>query len=135
MTNENESRIRPYKPVGIILSTLYFAIVQGLLTIYSSILLFEWSSSSAGLTLMAITWLALGVFSLAVSYGLWYTIEWGRKYGIAICVISIPLSFVYSGEATAGRVVLIVSSIVIEVLVIWYLSKNDVKLLFSEANA
>ena len=81
------------------------------------------------------------VISFATCYGLWMLIEWGRKLGIAISAISIlltPLSFVPLNfdempelQTPLGPVILLtIASIAINMLIIWYLLKDDVKSLF-----
>lgn len=141
MTNQIESAPERNKPVGIFPSALYFAIVNGLLLVIASIPLLFMSGlpMPAWVTLLGVVTLALGVLSLATCYGLWVLIEWGRKLGIAICAISIPLGLVAlkmpGQQTTSGTVILVIASIAIDVLIIWYLLKDDVKSLFSEAKA
>ncbi len=138
MTNRSESSARQAKPLGIILTALYFSIVNGLLSVIVSIPLLFLSGSGmpAWMSLLALVMLALGVLSLAACYGIWVLIEWGRKLAIAICAISIPLNLLSlkmpGQQTTSGVLVLVVASIVIDLLIIWYLLKDDVKSLFSE---
>lgn len=138
MTNRIESSARQAKPLGIILTVLYFAIANGLLSVIVSIPLLFLSGSGmpAWVTLLALVMLALGVLSFAACYGLWVLIEWGRKLAIAICAISIPLNLVSlkmpGQQTTSGELVLVVASIAIDLLIIWYLLKDDVKSFFSE---
>ncbi|MDI6770838.1 MAG: DUF2127 domain-containing protein [Anaerolineales bacterium] len=141
MTNQIESAAKRNKPVGIILLALYFAIVNGLLSVIASIPLLFMSGLPlpAWVTLLGVVMLALGVLSFATCYGLWTLIEWGRKLGIVICAISIPLSLLAlkmpGQQTTSGTIILVIASIAINVLIIWYLLKDDVKSLFSEAKA
>ena len=138
MTNRSESSARQAKPLGIILTVLYFAVANGLLSVIGSIPLLFLSGSGmpAWVPLLALVVLALGVLSFAACYGLWVLIEWGRKLAIAICAISIPLSLLslkMPGQQTTSVVlVFVVASSAIDLLIIWYLVKDDVKSLFSE---
>ena len=81
--------------------------------------------------------LLLGILSFATCYGLWVLIEWGRKLAVALCAISIPVQLIsmkMPGQViTSDIVVFVVVSIAIDVLIIWYLMKDDTKSLFSEA--
>lgn len=138
MANRIENSARQSKPLGIILSALYFAIANGLLSVIVSIPLFFLSGSGmpAWISLLALVMIAFGVFSFAACYGLWQLIEWGRKLAIAICAISIPLNLLSlkmpGPQPTSGDFVLVVASIIISLLIIWYLLRDDVKSLFSE---
>lgn len=80
--------------------------------------------------------LALSIASFAVCYGLWMLADWGRKLAIAICAISIPLNIVSmkipGQEITQSFAVLIAISIVIDLLIIWYLIREDIKPLFAQ---
>lgn len=139
MNNQSESATKPNKPLGIILTALYFGIANGLLPVLGSIPLLFMSGLSlpAWVTILGVAMLSIGVVSFATCYGLWVLIEWGRKLAIAICAISIPLQLISlkmpGQEITSGTVVMVVVGIAFDVLIIWYLLKDDIKSLFSEA--
>lgn len=134
-----QTKARQTKPLGLILTTLYFAIANGLLSVLASIPLLFMSGFSVPvwMTLLGVVSLASGVLSFATCYGLWLLIEWGRKLAIAICAIGIPLNFIAlkmpGQQTTAGTVVLVVAAVTFNILIIWYLLEDDVKSLFSEA--
>jgi uncharacterized membrane protein (DUF2068 family) len=140
MPNQIESNTKQPKPLGIILTALYFAIANGLLSLLVSIPLLFMSGLSvpAWATLLGIVSLATGVLSLATCYGIWVLIEWGRKLAITMCALFIPLNLVSlkmpGQETTSGAVALVIVSIAFDVLIIWYLLKDDVKSRFSEAS-
>jgi hypothetical protein len=113
MTNRIENNAGQSKPLGIILTALYFAIVNGLLSVIVSIPLLFLSGSGmpAWISLLALVMLALGVLSIATCYGLWLLIEWGRKLAIAISAISIPLTLLslkMPGQQTTSSVLVLV---------------------------
>jgi uncharacterized membrane protein (DUF2068 family) len=138
MTNRIESSARQSKPLGIILTAIYFAIANGLLSIIVSIplLLLSGSGMPVWMSLLSLVILALGVLSFAACYGLWVLIEWGRKLAIVICAISIPLNLLSlkmpGQQPTSGVHILVLASIIIDLLVIRYLLRDDVKSLFSK---
>jgi len=138
MANRIENSARQSKPLGIILTALYFAIANGLFSVIVCIplLILSGTGMPAWVSLLALVALAIGVLSFAACYGLWVLIEWGRKLAIAICAISIPfnlLSLVTPGpQPTSGVIVLVAASIIMDMLIIWYLLSDDVKSLFSE---
>ncbi len=139
MANQINSTATKNKPLGIILVAIYFAIAAGLLSLIASVpLLFMSGLPDDGwLTLMGIVSLAIGVLSLAACYGLWILVDWGRSLAIAICAIDIPLSLIAlkmpGTQTTSGTLLLVVVGIALDVVIIWYLYKDDVKLLFSKS--
>lgn len=141
MTNQIETGAKQTKPLGIILTALYFAIANGLMSVVGSIPMLFMSGFSVPvwIILLGVVMLVFGVLSLATCYGLWVLVEWGRKLAIAISAVSIPISLaslkIPGQETTPGTVVLVVVGIAIDVLIIWYLLKDPVKSLFSEARA
>jgi uncharacterized membrane protein (DUF2068 family) len=140
MTNQVESGVKPNKPLGIILTALYFAIVNGLFSVLFSIPLLFLSGFllPAWITIFGVVGLALGILSIATCYGLWVLAEWGRTLAIAICSLSIPLNFlslkIPGQEITSGSVVIVAMSIAVDVLIIWYLLKDNVKSLYFVSN-
>lgn len=138
MANQIDSTARQTKPLGIVLVAIYFAIVTGLLSLFLSIpLLFMSGLSVPGwITLLGVVSLAIGVLSFAASYGLWVLVDWGRTLAVAICAIDIPLSLISlkmpGTGTTSGTLLLVVVGIALDIVIIWYLSKSDVKSLFSK---
>jgi len=61
--------------------------------------------------------------------------DWGRKLAIAICAVSIPLNLIAmkipGQEITSSYAILVILSIALDLLIIWYLLRNDIKVLFS----
>lgn len=124
------------KPFAIVLIALYFALINGLMgaaacifALFYSGALFDW------VAILFVASLALCIVSFAVCYGLWMLVDWGRKLAIAICAISIPLNLVAmkipGQEITGSYAVLVAISIAIDLAIIWYLLRDDVKHLFS----
>lgn len=124
------------KPFGIVLIALYFAIINGLMGSAATVFALFYSGALPDwVAILFVVSLALCIMSFAVCYGLWMLIDWGRKLAIAICAISIPLNIVAmkipGQEITLGYAVLIALSIAIDLLIIWYLIRDDIKQLFS----
>jgi uncharacterized membrane protein (DUF2068 family) len=123
------------KPFGIVLIALYFAIINGLMGAAATVFaLFNSGVLPNWVAILFVVSLALCIVSFAVCYGLWMLAEWGRKLAIAICAISIPLNIVAmkipGQEITLGYAVLIALSIAIDLLIIWYLIRDDIKQFF-----
>jgi hypothetical protein len=82
----------------------------------------------------------LGLLSCAVVYGLWTLQEWGRSLAYWFYIVSIPLGVIaifppLAGQkATAGNAVFQLVSIAIDLIVVAYLSKQQIKDLFSGSN-
>ena len=124
------------KPFAIVLIALYFAIINGLMGAAASIFaLFYSGALSDWVAILFVVSLALCIVSFAVCYGLWMLADWGRKLAIAICAISIPLNLVAmkipGQEITSSYAVLVAISIAIDLAIIWYLIRDDIKQLFS----
>lgn len=124
------------KPLGIVFIALYFAVINGLMGAAASIFALFYSGALPDwVAILLVVSLALCFVSFAVCYGLWMLADWGRKLAIAICAISIPLNIVAmkipGQEITLGYAVLIAISIAIDLLIIWYLIRDDIKQLFS----
>lgn len=140
MENQKENSPKRNKTVGIVLSAAYFAIANGLLSLISSIPLLFISGLEvpAWVTLIGVVLLGRSILSFVTCYGLWMLIDWGRKLGIAISAISIPLELVTlkiprpQMQTPSSTIMLVIVDIAIDVLIIWYLSKGNVKSLFSE---
>jgi len=124
------------KPFAIVLIALYFALINGLMGAAASIFALFYSGTLPDwVAILFVVSLALCIVSFAVCYGLWMLADWGRKLAIAICSISIPLNIVAmkipGQEITLGYAVLIAISIAVDLLIIWYLIRDDIKQLFS----
>ena len=124
------------KPLGIILIVLYFAIINGLMgSAVSVYALFLSGELSTWVTILFLISLLLCLLSFCVCYGLWLMADWGRKLAIAICATSIPLNLIAmkipGQEITSSYAILVILSIALDLLIIWYLLRNDIKVLFS----
>lgn len=126
------------KPLAIILIALYFAVINGLMGSAVSIfvLFFSGEPLTAWVTILFIVTLALCLLSFAVSYGLWFMADWGRKLAVAICVISIPLNLIAmkipGQEIAYNDAILVILSIAVDLLIIWYLLRDDIRELFAD---
>ena len=123
------------KPLGIILIALYFAVINGLMGSVVSIFTLFSGDLSIWVTILFLVTLALCLLSFAVSYGFWMFADWGRKLAIAICAISVPLNLIAmkipGQEITYNDAILVIASIAVDLLIIWYLLRDDIKLLFA----
>jgi len=125
------------KPIGIILIALYFAVINGLMGSAVSVyaLLFLSGELSTWVTILFLISLVLCLLSFCVCYGLWLMADWGRKLAMAICAVSIPLNLVAikipGQKITSGDAVLVAVSIALDLLIIWYLLRDDIKALFA----
>jgi len=126
------------KPLVIILIALYFAIINGLmgLTVSIFVLFFSGELLTAWVKILFIVTLALCLLSFAASYGLWMLAGWGRKLAIAICAISVPLNLIAmkipGQEITYNDAILVIVSIAVDLLIIWYLLRDDIRELFAD---
>lgn len=83
----------------------------------------------------------LGLLSCAVVYGLWTLQEWGRSLAFWLFAVSIPLGIIAifpplaGPKATAGNTVFQLVSIAIDLLIVAYLTKQQVKELFSSVTS
>lgn len=135
MTDGNENHSKRSKPAGIIILAIYFAIANGLIAVAFSVLLLFISNSDSPswVSLMSVITLAAGVLSLSASYALWMLMEWGRKLAVAISAFSIPLNIIpliFARELKSGDYIVTSASITIDVVIIWYLLRNNIKSLF-----
>ncbi|TVT48407.1 MAG: hypothetical protein FHK82_17750 [Sedimenticola thiotaurini] len=128
------------KPVGIVLIAIYSAL-SGLLLFGAGALMMLASAvpdMPIWITLLGVIFMALGVFLLAVMYGLWSTQKWGLKIAKWLYVISIPLGIIsifpiYPGsEMTIGNTVLQLLGIGLAAFIIYYLSKPNVVALYQD---
>ncbi|HPD56034.1 MAG TPA: DUF2127 domain-containing protein [Smithellaceae bacterium] len=126
------------KPLVIILIALYFAIINGLmgLTVSIFVLFFSGELLTAWVKILFIVTLALCLLSFVASYGLWMLADWGRKLAIAICAISVPLNLIAmkipGQEITYNDAILVIVSIAVDLLIIWYLLRDDIRELFAD---
>jgi hypothetical protein len=76
--------------------------------------------------------LFFGIFYLTAAYGLGSLTEWGRKLAVVLYLMAVPLSLLslIGLRLTFGLVILELVWIVVLVVIIFHLSKPDVKKLF-----
>jgi len=125
---------------GIIVITLFTAVGALLLLGVGVVMLFASQIPEGGLffSLGSIFLITIGVIAGAAVYGLWSFLEWGRKVSFWLYATSIPLGVVAifplwpSQEMTAGNTVLQLVGIAVDIVVILYLSKPTIKVLFSD---
>lgn len=126
------------KPLGITLIVLYSAL--------SAIMLIPAGCTTSLISgvpgvsgfygLLGYAFLILGVLSLAVVYGLWTLQEWGRSLAFWLALASIPLGVIAAFippdglGRTPGSVVTQIIGIVINLVIISYVTRRDVKEIF-----
>lgn len=78
----------------------------------------------------------LGLLSCAIVYGLWTLQAWGRSFASWLYLASIPLGVVFifpplaGPRMTAGNTIFQMVSIAVDLFIVAYLSRPDVKALF-----
>ncbi len=126
------------KPLGITATAVY-SVFCGLIYLPVGLLLLVASQvpESSSLSLpFGICMCALGVFMLATVYGLWSLQEWGRTLSVWLSGISVILGVISifpiwpQQQFTVSNAVLQLVGIGICVIIITYLSKQDIKSLF-----
>lgn len=129
------------KPPGLI-GVVIYALVNGMFLLFSGILIAFAGAmidapEAAYIILFGLATGVLGLAFLITLYGLWLLREWGRRYMIWICILSIPLGVVamvpWMPEQTAstGNIVFQIFGIAVAVLIIYYLGKAHIKALFA----
>lgn len=69
-----------------------------------------------------------GVVACAATYGLWALVSWGHSLGRVIYLVSIPLGLIsLLADRTTGNVIVQVVSIALDVWILLYLAKPEVK--------
>ena len=140
-TNANIKNKNGGKPLGIVLIAIWNAL-GGVIGILGGITLIAMGSA---MTLLGVRWpitvgiflILLSVFEFAACYGIFSLIAWGRTLTIVISIIAIPFNL---GSITilqppgmnpsSGEIYSALISIALSVIVIWYLSKDNIKSLF-----
>jgi hypothetical protein len=131
----------PKKPLGII-AIIVYSILSGLLLLPLGLLLLivgqKGGASGVLLTLLGIVFFTLGVFLLAAVYGLITLQSWGRKTMIWCALTSSVLGFISifpilpNQVFSIGNLVLQIVGIAISGIIIYYLTRERVCLLFSQ---
>ena len=91
-------------------------------------------------TVMGPIAMTVGLLLLAAGYGVWTLQEWGRNLTLWLCAISIPLGIIsilpiWPGQRmTIGNTVLQIVGVAVNVLIILYLIKPEIKTLFGDRN-
>ncbi len=123
------------RPVGLVLISIYTA-VSGLLSILAGVLGLFVSQLEVPVwvTVFSVLLFLSGILELAVCYGLWSIQKWGLKLAIVVYIVSIPLGIIamFTGERTTGNVLLQLIGIVIAIVVLRYLFKPRVRMLFQQ---
>jgi len=123
------------RPWAIALIVVYLAVINGLVGSAVSVsALFLSDRQPFWVTIMFLISLVFCLLSFVASYGLSVMADWGRKLAATICAVSIPLNLaamkIPGQTMTFADAVLVGFSIALDVLIIWYLFRNDVKPLF-----
>lgn len=128
------------KPFGITLIVLYSALTALLLIPAgcTSSLLGGLPQQGSLFAFMGFAFTLIGLLSLAVVYGLWTLQKWGRSLAFWLYLVSIPLGVLATFipmdgyMRTPGNVITQIIGIAIDLVVISYLTRRDVKALFDE---
>ncbi|MEX2470169.1 MAG: DUF2127 domain-containing protein [Pseudohongiellaceae bacterium] len=126
------------KPLGIVLIAIYSAL-SGLFSLFGSFLsLFFIGVPGISFVayLLASLLTAHAVFSFAAVYGLWVLQRWGLRLAFWLYVIAIPLGIaaifpIFPGsDFTTANTVFQLIFVAIDLLVIWYLGRLEIALLY-----
>ncbi len=129
------------KPFGLIVTAFYAALAAVLVIPPGLAMLFAGQISGGVGVLFSIGGLLFCVFGfalLAAVYGLWSLQDWGRKLMFWISAVSIPLGVVsifpiWPGQAySVGNTIPQLFGIGISALIIYYLTREHIKQLFSD---
>ena len=131
------------KPLGITLIVLYSALsALMLIPAGCTITLFSQVPGVGGFAAMlGYVSSLLGLLSCAVVYGLWTLQEWGRSLAYWLYVVSIPLGVIAifpplaGPTATAGNTIFQLVAIAVDLLIVIYLTKQQVRDLFTGATS
>ena len=130
------------KPLGVTLVALcsgffgLMAVATGCVATFAS----QVPGASLYFTIAGLIAITAGVLLLAASYGIWTLQEWGRTVMRWLCVASIPLGIISSlpiwpgQRMTIGNAILQIVGVAVNVLIILYLMKPEVKTLFGDSN-
>lgn len=90
------------------------------------------SNAPASFTLIGLGVLVLGVFLIASVYGLWTFKGWGRNMAKWLYILSIPLTLIGVSVRESGLsdALFQIFNIAIAVLIVWYLSKANMQVLY-----
>lgn len=126
------------KPLGLVATVVYTA-STGMLCLLASLLflLVGQTTGSSGLFISAgVFSCGFGVLALTSVYGLWSLQKWGKKLATGIFYAFIPLGIISifpiwpKQEFTVANTVLQLIGIGISLLIIWYLSRPHICILF-----
>ena len=127
------------KPLGITLIALYSALSALMLVPAGCTITLLSQVPGVGGFAIILGYLSslIGLLACAVVYGLWTLQEWGRALAFWLYVVSIPLGVIAifpplaGPKITAGNTVFQLVSMAIDLLIVAYLTKQQVKELFS----
>lgn len=126
------------KTLGVTATAIYGSF-SGLILLPIGLLLLIFSETKDGnlyFMLGGLLFSVLGIFLLASVYGLWTLQEWGRRLTIWLSVISIVLGLISvfpiwpNQNITLSNTLLQVIGIAICIVIIRYLSRDHIKVLF-----
>ncbi|MCP5358228.1 MAG: hypothetical protein H7A06_08795 [Pseudomonadales bacterium] len=126
------------KPLGIVLIVI-FSVLTGLVSLlggFLSMLLSGIPGISFFAYLLGTLFTAHAVFTFAAVYGLWVLQRWGLKLAFWLYIIAIPLGILAifpilpGSEFTTANTVFQLIFIVIDFLIILYLGKLDIAILY-----
>jgi hypothetical protein len=118
------------KPMGIILLTIYTGI-SGVLSVISGFLLSFGGRISGSYPIIGFLLILLSCFEFSAVYGLWRLVFWGYSLAFILYIIAIPLgAVVLVFDLTVGNAILQLIGIAVNVWILMYLRKPEVKALF-----
>ncbi len=86
--------------------------------------------------MLGLLFFSMGVAGFPAVYGLWRKMPWANLVTRIIYLISIPIGvFAMLTDSKSGNIVIQVFNIGLNVWVIWYLMRPDIKVLFGTAKA
>lgn len=122
------------KPLGLILIAISFVIssVLAILVGIQSVVLSLSFTLSGAMTLSGMGLILAGVLGLASAYGMFTLAPWGWSLAMFLTVITFPLCAIWLFyDRSQPSLVSNAISVVLSVVILWYLMKPDTKSLFS----
>lgn len=127
------------RPIGIVAIVIITAISAAIgIIVFVPILLLV-QTVPLWLLLVALVAVAISIIEVVVCYGLWTYQNWGIKIAVPVYVISIVLEVLgiflekpLTGKTTTGNVILELVFVAVYIWMLSYLSRGEVKRLYSD---
>jgi uncharacterized membrane protein (DUF2068 family) len=125
--SENDSLLR-YRPTGVTILGLLF-IITGALSLFGGI------ATLIAIPFVAIfgaLWIALGIASLVVAYGLFKGKSWAWYVAVVLSIIGVVVNVISLVTGNMGAITGALVGIAINAIVLYYLSRRNVRQYFGK---